>query len=172
MKRVLALALCTLLSSGAFAACDENCKREQAMKEHNVSFPSYLTAKFCKTTSIDFLIRDVKSLQGYRDKQLPGGHKGGMNNIRKLLEKRKLWLTECDDYLRLTNQGRVFDSEATTVTIFASMDKVTNELNALIYNGDSNVIVTSGVDIVEQYFDHLFDVMGQHKTDLQLKGRL
>lgn len=172
MKQILVLTLLSLLSVGASAACDEDCKREEAMKEYNVAFPSYLNAKFCATTSIDFLIRDIKSLQRYRDKQLPGGHKGGMNNIRKLLEKRKDWLTECDDYLRMTKQGRVFDNETTTNSIFTSMDNVTKELNALIYNGNSNVIVSSGIDIAEQHFDHLFQVMDQHKTDLQLRGRL
>lgn len=172
MKQILALILFALLSSGATAACDENCKRELAMKEHNVTFPSYLTVKFCNTTSVDFLIRDIKSLQGYRVKQLPGGHKGGMNNIRKMLEKRKDWLTECDDYLRLTKQGRVFDNEQTTSSIFSSINKVTEELHSLIYNGNSSVTVSNGIDIAEQHFDHLFQVMEQHKTELQLKGRL
>ncbi len=171
MKQLFTCILLSLMASGALA-CDETCKRDRAMKEHNVSFPKYLTVKFCKTTSVDFLIRDVKSLQGYREKQLPGGHKGGMNNIRKLLEQRKEWLVECDDYLRLTKQGRVFENKKSTDSIFNSMDKVTGELNNLIYNGDSNVIVTNGIDIAEQHFDHLFAEMEQHKLDLQLKGRL
>src|SRR5690554_602770 len=171
MKRIGLLSLLLLLGSNALA-CDETCKREQAMAQHGVSFPSYLTADFCKTTSTDFLLRDTKSLEKYRSGHLLSGHKGGMNNIRTMLEQRKEWLAECDEYLRLTEQGRVFRNQQTTETIFASMDRVSKELNDLIYNGDRSVTVTSGIDIAEQHFDTLFDLLERHKTDLQLRGQL
>ena len=160
------------LAGSQVNACDEDCKRKQAMEQHNVEFPSYLNAKFCETTSVDFLLRDYASLEKYRDDRLPTGHKGGMNNIRKMLEQRKEWLTECDDYLRLTEQGRVFYNAETTQTVFAAIDKVTTELNALVYNGSQEVIVTNGLDIAEQDFDKMLTVLDQHKTNLQLRGQL
>ncbi|WP_049723778.1 hypothetical protein [Gilvimarinus polysaccharolyticus] len=160
------------LASSQVNACDEECKRKQAMEQHNVEFPSYMTAKFCETTSVDFLLRDYASLQKYRTERLPTGHKGGMNNIRKMLDQRKEWLVECDDYLRLTGQGRVFYNAETTKTVFDAMDKVTKELNALVYNGSQEVIVTNGIDIIEQDFDKMLSEMDQHKTNLQLRGQL
>ena len=170
---LLPIALMLLALAGSQAnACDEDCKRKQAMEKHNVVFPSYLNAKFCETTSVDFLLRDYVSLETYRNERLPTGHKGGMNNIRKMLEQRKEWLTECDDYLRLTGQGRVFYNAETTKTVFAAIDKVTTELNSLVYNGSQEVIVTNGVDIAEQDFDKMLGVLDQHKTNLQLRGQL
>lgn len=171
MKRLFALFVLALFSLQAFA-CDETCKREKAMQEHGVNFPSYLTADFCQTTSTDFLLRDVESLKEYRSGHLLTGHKGGMNNIRKMLEQRKEWLTECDEYLRLTDQGRVFRNEETTTSIFAAMDRVNKELNGMIYNGDRSVTVSSGIDVAEQRFDTMFDLLERHKTDLQLRGQL
>ena len=171
MKKILALLVLSLWATQSMA-CDESCKRERAMKEHGVTFAGYLNADFCKTTSTDFLLRDFKSLQDYRGDRLLTGHKGGMNNIRKMLEQRKEWLAECDDYLKLTGQGRVFRDADTTDKIFASMDRVTKELNSLIYNGDRAVTVTQGVDIAEQRFDNLFSLLDQHKTELQLRGQL
>ncbi len=171
MKRLWALCLLVLMGSPALA-CDETCKREKAMAEHGVNFPSYLTAEFCKTTSTDFLLRDAKDLEKYRSGHLLSGHKGGMNNIRKMLEQRKEWLVECDEYLRLTDQGRVFRTEETTEAIFASMDRVSKELHGMIYNGDRSVTVSSGIDVAEQRFDSLFQLLERHKTDLQLRGQL
>jgi hypothetical protein len=168
---LLALVLTTGIASQA-TACDEDCKRERAMEQHNVEFPSYLNAKFCETTSVDFLLRDYKSFDKYRNNRLMTGHKGGLNNIRKMLDQRKEWLTECDDYLRLTEQGRVFYNAQTTKTIFAAMDKLSEQLNSLVYNGSKDVIVTNGLDIAEQDFDNLLRLLDQHKTDLQLRGKL
>lgn len=111
-------------------------------------------------------------MEKYRSTQLPGGHKGGMNNIRKLLDQRKEWLVECDDYLRLTDQGRVFRDKDTTDKIFAAIDKVSKELNDLVYNGSKDVIVTNGLDIAQQDFDQMMQQLDHHRTDLQLRGQL
>lgn len=174
MKNLLSLVALTLLTLTATqaSACDEQCKRERAMAQHNVDFPSYLTAKFCETTSVDFLLRDYQSFAKYRNNRLMTGHKGGLNNIRKMLDQRKEWLIECDDYLRLTEQGRIFYDAQTTKTIFAAMDKLSEQLNSLVYNGSKNVIVTNGLDVAEQDFDNLLGLLDQHKTDLQLRGKL
>ncbi|WP_041522610.1 hypothetical protein [Gilvimarinus agarilyticus] len=174
MKNLLLPSVLVLLAlfGNQVNACDEDCKRQQAMDQHNVEFPSYLNAKFCETTSVDFLLRDYASLEKYRNERLPTGHKGGMNNIRKMLEQRKEWLIECDDYLRLTEQGRVFYNAETTKSIFAAIDKVTAELNGLVYNGSQDVIVSNGLDIAEQDFDQMLSTLDQHKTNLQLRGQL
>ncbi|MDO3388194.1 hypothetical protein QWI17_20275 [Gilvimarinus sp. SDUM040013] len=166
-----AILLLAVVGSSAFA-CDEACKKANAEQEHGVSFPGYLDAEFCRTTRADFLLQDYGSLEKYRTSQLPGGHKGGMNNIRKLLDQRKEWLVECDDYLRLTDQGRIFRDKATTDKIFAAIDKVSKELNGLVYNGSKEVIVTNGLDIAQQDFDQMMQQLEQHRTDLQLRGQL
>lgn len=163
--------LLAVIGSSAFA-CDEACKKAKAESEHGVNFASYLNADFCRTTRADFLLQDYRSLEKYRSAQLPGGHKGGMNNIRKLLDQRKEWLVECDDYLRLTDQGRVFRDKNTTDSIFASIDKVSKELNDLIYNGSKDVIVSNGIELVEQDFDSMLGLLDKHRTDLQLRGQL
>ncbi|UTF61413.1 hypothetical protein [Gilvimarinus sp. DA14] len=162
------LALC---GSNLASACDEACEKK-AEAEHGVKFASYLNADFCSSTRADFLIQDYKSLDKYRAEQLPNGHKGGMNNIRKMLEQRKDWLQECDDYLRLTNQGRIFRDKATTDKIFAAIDKTNEELNNLVYNGNPDVIVTNGLDIAQQDFNQMMQLLDQHKTQLQLRGQL
>lgn len=162
------LALC---GSSWASACDEACEKK-AEEQHGVKFASYLNADFCATTRADFLIQDYKSLDKYRAEQLPNGHKGGMNNIRKMLEQRKDWLTECDDYLRLTNQGRIFRDKATTDKIFSAIDKTNNELNNLVYNGSQDVTVINGLDIAQQDFDQMMQLLDQHKTQLQLRGQL
>jgi len=174
MKNLLLPLVMLLLASASIQvnACDEDCKREQAMEQHNVVFPSYLNAKFCQTTSVDFLLRDYASLEKYRTERLPTGHKGGMNNIRKMLDQRKEWLTECDNYLRLTDQGRVFYNDETTKIVFAAIDKVSTELNSLVYNGSQEVIVSNGLDGAEYNFDNMLKVIEQHRTNLQLRGQL
>ena len=62
MKKIL-LAI-TLLSLSQFGfSCDEACKRAKAESANNVKFASYLNAKYCKSTGVDFLIQGRKSLQ-------------------------------------------------------------------------------------------------------------
>lgn len=169
---VKALFLLVAVFSCSALACDEACKKAKAEQEHGVSFPSYLNAEFCRTTRLDFLLQDYASLEKYRTAQLPGGHKGGMNNIRKMLNQRKEWLVECDDYLRLTEQGRIFHDDATTEKIFAAIDKVSKQLNDLVYNGSKEIIVTNGLDIAQQDFDQMMQQLERHRTDLQLRGQL
>ncbi|MBU2884701.1 hypothetical protein KO507_02865 [Gilvimarinus agarilyticus] len=174
MKHLPVKAFLLLLAvfSGSALACDEACKKAQAETEHGVNFAGYLDSEFCRTTRSDFLLQDYRSLEKYRTSQLPGGHKGGMNNIRKMLDQRKEWLVECDDYLRLTDQGRVFHDKTTTDKIFGAIDKVSEQLNELVYNGSKEVIVTNGLDIAQQDFDQMMQQLEQHRTVLQLRGQL
>lgn len=153
-------------------ACDENCKREAAMTEHGVKFPSYLTANYCQDTSIDFLLKARDSLQSYKNDNLPTGHKGGMRNISRFLQQRKQWLAECDNYLQLTAQGRVFRDEKTTQRIIEAIDAVSKELDKLIGTGTTIRLPESQVAGASQRLDLLFNAIDSHRTDLQLRGQL
>ncbi|MDQ2075317.1 hypothetical protein [Marinimicrobium sp. ABcell2] len=170
MKKILWL-LVPFLCAPAFA-CDETCKREAAMQEHGVRFSSYLTASYCRDTSVDFLLRARDSLANYKANNLPTGHKGGMRNIRNFLQQRKQWLAECDEYLRLTGQGRVFRDEATTQQILEAIDAVSNELERLMGSGSGVRVPQSQVAGADQRLDLLFTAIDHHRTELQLRGQL
>ena len=152
MRKVLLL-LVPLLSVAAFA-CDENCKRDAAMAEH------------------DFLLRARDSLANYQEKNLPTGHKGGMRNIRSFLQQRKQWLEECDQYLGLTSQGRVFRDDATTQQIIDAIDAVSNELERLMGSGTGVRVPESQVAGADHRLELLFGAMDNHRTELQLRGQL
>lgn len=170
MKKIIPLLL--MAFSLPALACDEDCKREKAMAEHNVSFSGYLNANYCQDTSVDFLLRARESLQNYRDGRLESGHKGGMRNIRNFLQQRKQWLQECDDYMRLTGQGRVFRDETTTQAIFAAMDSVSEELQRLMGSGGGVHVSAGQIGAATQRFEQLFMIVDAHRTDLQLRGQL
>lgn len=170
MKKIL-LSLVFLVSAPVFA-CDEVCKREAAMEEHGETFPSYLTSDYCKDTSITFLLDARESLQSYKDENLPTGHKGGMRNIRNFLQQRKQWLLECDNYLQLTDQGRVFRDEATTQRIVDAIDAVAEELDRLIGVGRAIRLHESQVVGAQQRLENLFTAIDNHRTELQLRGQL
>lgn len=153
-------------------ACDETCKREAAMEEHGVTFASYLTASYCQDTSVDFLLRARESLQDYREGKLVTGHKGGMRNISRFLKQRKQWLEECDQYLALTGQGRVFRDETTTQNILTAIDATTAELDRLVASDGGVYAPESQSEMAGVRMDQLFMVVDNHRTDLQLRGQL
>lgn len=143
------------------------------MAEHNVTFPSYLNANYCRTTSVDFLIGARRSLQSYYNDRLNSAHRGGARNIRNFLEQRKEWLQECDKYLTLTQQGHVFRTKETSGAIFAAITSLSNELEQLISirrtaNEDGYLLTTDA----RARFNELFKLMDDHRTDLQLRGLL
>jgi len=172
MKKFSFVLFFMLFSPLAFA-CDETCLREKVMTEHQVKFPSYLDSKYCRTTSVDFLIGARRSLQQYFDERLNTAHRGGMKNIRHFLDQRKEWLQECDQYLNLTDQGRVFRTKETTEQIFASMDSLSTELERLMKirrTAEEDALgLTAGA---RQMFQVLFKQLDDHRTDLQLRGQL
>lgn len=170
MKKIL-LSLVFLACAPAFA-CDEVCKREAAMEDHGADFPSYLTSDYCQDTSVTFLLKARDSLQSYKEKNLPTGHKGGMRNIRDFLKQRKQWLLECDNYLQLTDQGRVFRNEETTQRIIDAVDAVAEELDRLIGVGRTIRLQESQVVGAQQRLEYLFTAIDNHRTELQLRGQL
>lgn len=172
MKQLVLTLLLGFIAPAAFS-CDETCQRDKAMAEHKVIFPSYLDSKYCKTTSVDFLVGARKSLQKYFDERLNSAHRGGIRNIRNFIEQRKEWLQECDNYLALTNQGRTFRTKETTEQIFAAMSSLSDELERLVKlprtpNEDGYALTENA----RQGFEQMFKLVDGHRTDLQLRGQL
>lgn len=154
-------------------ACDETCKRTKAEAANNVKFASYLNVKYCKSTGTDFLSQGRKSLQAYRDKQLPTAHRGGAKNIRNFILQRKDWLQECDTYLQLTEQGRIFRDKQSTDKIMGAMTATADELQKIVKRPQAQVesleMVTSPA---AQKFDDLFELIDVHYLELQRRGLL
>nr|WP_324258668.1 hypothetical protein [Cellvibrio fontiphilus] len=154
-------------------ACDEACKRTKAEAANNIKFATYLNAKYCKTTGVDFLLQGRKSLQAYREKQLPTAHRGGAKNIRNFILQRKDWLQECDNYLQLTEQGRIFRDKESTEKILGSMTTTAEELHKIMMRPRAEVesleVVTAPA---AQKFDELFKHVDTHYLELQRRGLL
>lgn len=172
MKKILLII--TLLSLSQFSfSCDETCKRTKAETTNNVKFASYLNAKYCKSTGLDFLMRGRKSLQSYRDKQLPTAHRGGAKNIRNFISQRKDWLQECDTYLELTEQGRIFRDKETTDKIMAAMTGTAEELYKIMRRPNAEI---ENLEVViapaAAKFDELFKLVDGHYLELQRRGLL
>lgn len=172
MNRLLCILLMALIAPAALA-CDETCKRDKAMAENSITFPSYLESKYCKTISVDFLVGARRSLQKYYEERLDSAHRGGIRNIRNFIEQRKEWLLECDNYLILTDQGRIFRTKSTTDEIFNGMASLSDELNRLIgirkTAGENAYELTASARLK---FEQLFKLLDDHRTDLQLRGQL
>ncbi len=155
------------------SACDETCKRTKAEEANNIKFASYLNAKYCQSTSLDFLLQGRKSLQAYREKQLATAHRGGAKNIRNFILQRKDWLQECDQYLQLTDQGRIFRNKESTEKIFTSLTTTANELHKIMMRPrvevESLELVTAAAGAS---FDELFKQVDAHYLELQRRGLL
>lgn len=159
MNRYICVALLTLIATNGALAEDK--------------FPSYLTGKYCNGIKVDFMTSTMKSLQRYRDKQLPSQHRGGMNNIRKYLEQREDWLLECDNFLASTSRNRLFKDKKTTATIFSAISSVTDELQSLITGVTySTELGQSPTSVASQKFDHLFKLVDDHQTLMLMKGQV
>lgn len=171
MKMSFVTLILLVLSVPAFA-CDEACLRDKASVTNNTEFPSYLTWKFCDDTKSSFMQADVRSLENYRSKRLNIEHRNRMKNIQKFINQRKEWLQECDNYLELTDHGRIFRDEETTEKIFASMDAVSGELGSILrgvtYTDETGQEANS---IIATKFDGLFRLVDDHKTVMMLKGQ-
>lgn len=170
---LFATLISTALGSGSAQACDESCKRAEAEKRLNTSFPKYLTKRYCRDVRSQFLTTASRSLTRYRDTKLPDLHRGGMFNTRKFLLQRREWLGECDQYLSNVSRYHIFRSAKTTKDIFSAIDGVTKILEALV-NG-ATYVSDGGYDSVtaaKERFDRLLSLMDSHKTQLQLAGQL
>lgn len=170
--RILFAPLLSFLSFSS-SACDDNCKKLEAEAAHKVKFASYLSQKYCQQTSLDFLLKDSKSLKQYSEKQLLTAHRGSANNIKLFLEQRKDWLSECDQYLSLTKQGRIFGNKTQSEKIFASIDATTNELTLLIKRPKSpEESAEEAAASSVQAFNKLFEAITEYQLELQRKGLL
>ena len=170
MRSVL-LSLAILFAAPSVYSCDEACKRGQAEAANKIKFASYLNTKYCKSTAQDLILRGSKSLQTYRSKQLATAHRGGAKNIRNFISQRKDWLQECDDYLRLTDQGRIFRDKSTSEKILKEMDAVADELKKIMLRpavADEDLSKVTAV--AEARFDQLFKLIDDHYLELQRRG--
>lgn len=171
MKILFVFSLLISLSFSALA-CDEQCRREQAMQTHKVELPKYLTWQFCEDTKMAFIERDIPSLQAYRADRMTTKYRGSMRNTKNFIEQRKEWLQECNDYRVMTGKAPLFKDEKTTSEIFTSIESLTGELGDLIsgvtYSADSSA---DNVTIAGEKFDQLFKLVDDHKTLLMLKGQ-
>lgn len=172
MKKLLVSFLLLGLSLPTFACEDEQCLRDRASVTNNIEIPGYLTWQFCEDTKNTFMTADVRSLENYRTKRLNIEHRNRMRNIKSFVEKRKEWLAECDNYFTMTNHGRIFRDEETTEEIFAAMDTVASELDAVL-RGVTYVNEDGEIDnsVVANKFDSFFKLVEDHKTVMMLKGQ-
>ncbi len=167
LKLSISIIISYLLIPAAWA-CDEQCQRQQAEAAGN-KFPSYLSWSYCEDLKLDFMTREVKSLQKYREQQLPALHPGGMNNTRKFLKQRQEWLQECESYITQTGHGHLFENATTTTAIFSSIDAVQRELSSLVGG------VTYGQNratVAGDKFDQFFKLIDTHQTHMLLKGQV
>lgn len=171
MKKLITLAVIgiTLVCQQAYS-CDENCLRDKAQAEHDVKFPAYLTWKYCEGIAMDFMTSTVRSLDNYRSKHFNTKYKGPLKNTKNYLAQRKDWLIECDDYIKLTKESRIFNDDKTTQKIFASIDSVDNEFGALI-SGSTYGSDEEAKEVMDEKVDTLFKLVEDHKTIMHLKGR-
>lgn len=172
MKKILLTITLICFSQSGFA-CDETCKRTKAETTNNIKFASYLSLKYCQTTGVDFLLHGRKSLQAYREKQLPTAHRGGAKNIRNFIMQRKDWLQECDNYLQLTEQGRIFRTKESTEKIFLALTNTADELHKIMMRPRADIesleLVTASAGL---RFDELFKNVDAHYLELQRRGLL
>lgn len=164
--------LSLMLGAQSALGCDEQCKKEAASAKHSTQFPGYLSWKYCDGLKSDFVTIDLKSLQSYSGKHFNTKYKGPIKNTVKFLKQRKSWLEECDNYNRLTREERIFHDDKTTVAVFTQIDKINQELEAIL----GGVTYTSSrgdqtKEIVAGKFENLYKVVDDHANLMHLKGK-
>lgn len=159
MKISPILTLCAVFASGTVEADGD--------------LPSYLNGKYCSDLKRDFITTTIGSLKSYRQQQLESQHRGGMNNIRNVVQQQEAWLQECDQYLKNSQRNRIFQDDKTTRNIFEAMTSVTEELDALIkgitYSTEAG---SKPTDVAAEKFDQLFKLVDDHQTLMLLRGQL
>ena len=171
MKIVIGFIVILMISMPAFS-CDEACRKEKASAKHDIKFPSYLTWKYCESTKNQFMTSGVRSLRLYRDTRMSPNRKRGMKTTKTFVDQRKERLLECDQYMKLTGKGRIFEEEETTEEVFAALESVSKELDSLV--SGVTYVLNPGEDtttVASKKFDRLFKLVDTHKTMLQLKGQ-
>jgi len=161
-----------LMFSVSSFACDEECRKQAAAKKHSIKFASYLNTQYCNDIKAEFLTSAIGSLQRYRDTRLNDSRNYGMKNTRHFIEQRRDWLQECDTYLSLSEGTRVFHEKKTTFKIFAALNSVSSELDSLLKGVTySNANEAGANTIIADKFDHLFELVDDHRTLMQLRGQ-
>lgn len=173
MKRLasIMILLASVMVSSAYG-CDEQCQREKVEAASGKKLPSYLTWAYCDDIRMEFMTSAMRSLENYKDKNLDSKYKGPLRNTKSYIATRKEWLQECDQYLAVTKQKRIFEDDKSTNEIFTAMDAVTKELDGLIagVRYESSLSADSSA-ITRGKFDKLFKTVDDHKTLMHLKGK-
>lgn len=171
MQSILVLAA-VLFAAPMTQACDEQCKREAAETKNASEFPSFLTWNYCEGLKRDFMSVDISSLQSYSGKHFNTKYKGPIKNIIKLIDQRKDWLKECDVYISQTTDKRLFDDKKTTDAVFANMQTIKSELEAVLSGVTySSVQGDETKKIVTEKFQALFQTIDDHNNLMHLKGK-
>jgi len=172
MKKItafLSLVMFTMLSSSAFS-CDEKCLRDKAQASSKVTFPAYLTWKYCDGIAMDFMTSAMRSLNSYHTNNFNTKFKGPLKNTRNYLVQRTEWVKECDNYLKLTKNKRIFGDSKMTDSILASVKKVDEEFAALI-EGASYSTENDAKEAMGSKIQALAKLVDDHKTIMHMKGR-
>lgn len=170
MRIVSFIALMVFAMSGF--ACDEKCKREKAELEAGIEFPNHVTWKLCEDTAYYFMTSTLKQLDRYKDTRLPTANQVSLRNIKRLVNEQRQWLTECDEYMQLTDNGRIFKEADTTDTIFAAMDNLTEQLDAGMRSAvNATDVVGDPNGLKQEQFNKLLQLVEDHIRILQLRGQ-
>ena len=171
MKTILSFTLLGLIivCQSAFS-CDEKCIKKKAEATHNIELPKYLSWKYCEGIALDFMTSTIRSLENYRSNHFNTKYKGPLRNTRNYLVQRREWLKECDSYMQMTKNIRIFSDDETTKQIFASIDRISGEFGALI-QGATYASDNEAKQIMDQKINTLFKLVEDHKTMMHLKGR-
>ena len=173
MKNLRAIAALALLTAATSSfACDEQCKQDQLNPNDQTNFPSYLSKRYCSELKLDFMTKDMQSMQSYSRDHFGTQYKGPIKNMVSFIDQRENWLKECDDYLHIKHGEHIFTDQETNTKIFTSIDSVRNELKAII-DGKTYSEFT-GEDtktVVGSKFEGLFQLVDNHKNLMYLRGK-
>lgn len=177
MKNIIIAVALLILTTPVFA-CDEACSKLNAEQKTGKKLPGYLSWGYCDEIKEEFLTSSMRSLQKYNDKQTAGASEGtrrkaGMRNTQKYIDTRKDWLSECDNYLKVTDKGRIFRDDTTTTKIFGAMDSISAELIAQMKGANYTDAMTgldNSAEIASEKFESLFTAVQLHVDKANLRG--
>lgn len=179
MKKLISVIALFVLAAPAFA-CDEACRKLDAEQKTGEKLPSYLSWGYCDEIKHEFLTSSMRSLQKFNDKQLADENNNtrratAMRHTENFITTQKEWLSECDNYLQVTDKGRIFRDAATTSKIFGAIDSISAELHAQM-KGENRVDGITGIDksaeVSGEKFESLFTAIQLHVDKSNLRGGL
>lgn len=170
MKKTISSLVLLMMTQGAMA-CDEACKKQAAMDQHNIKLPGYLSWKYCESTKDIFMSSTLRGLQRYSDQSMAKSGKTGLNNTKKHIDREVAALEECDNYYQLTDNGRLFNDKATTEKVFKELESIDTELETLMGSiSHSTQMTPEMTSMAQSRFEQLFKTVDDHKALMHLRG--